>query len=180
MTACPVFSVDVESYGLYGDPFAIGVSVRDPVDNKEIDSFFAWHPLEAVEGYPEDSPGTTWLRQNVLPHLGDAPTCKTPRELRDLFWAFYEKWRARKASVVADCGAPVETRLFYLCVRDDPKARNWDGPYPLHELRSRLLERGLDPHATYPRLEDERPVHHPLCDARQSGRLWIRSEPTTQ
>ncbi len=168
-----VFSVDVESYGLYGNPFAIGVSVRDLATNKEVDSFFAWHPLTAVEGYAEDTRDTKWLHENVLPYLGTAPTHQTPRELRDAFWAFYSKWWARKAVFVADYGVPVEAHLFRLCVQDDLAARNWEGPYPLHELGTRLFDHGQDPIATYDRLPDETPAHHPLFDARQSGRLWI-------
>jgi hypothetical protein len=48
------------------------------------------------------------------------------------------------------------------------------GPYPLHEIASFMTAAGMDPMATYARLPDELPKHHPLADARQSARLlWL-------
>ena len=81
---------------------------------------------------------------------------------------------------VADCGAPCEAGFLRACVEDDLANRQWNAPYPLHELGTLLLVRGLDPQANYERLENELPKHNPLGDARQSGRLWIENycEPT--
>jgi len=172
MSIAAVFSVDAESLGLYGDIFAVGVSVRECDTNKEIDSLYVGCPLATVDGYRPDHPSIKWLEEHVLCVL-PPPTCTTAREMRDQFWAFYEKWKAAGATFVADCGVPVEANLFRRCVLDDEKTRCFQAPYPLHELGTLLLAHGKDPIGTYPRKPDELPAHHPLNDARQSGRQWI-------
>jgi hypothetical protein len=52
-------------------------------------------------------------------------------------------------------------------------AREWGGPYPLHDLASVQLALGLDPLAVNERLPDEMPEHHPLMDDRQSARQLV-------
>ncbi len=174
-----VFAVDAESYGLYGDAFAIGVSVRHPFTNIEVDKFFAWHDVSLVPGFDPTSDDTKWLAANVPPFtaLTHGTPASTPKALRTAFWRFYQEWRDRGIVVVADCGTPVEAWLFRQCVLDEP-GRTWNGPFPLHDVATRRLDNNMEPTgkddaARFPRLPEEARLHHPLCDARYSGRVWV-------
>jgi len=167
-----VFSLDVECMGLYGDVFSVGVSILDEKKN-ELESLFLRADHSLAHG-TEDS--RKWIEVNVIPTLDDVNCCSL-RELRDKFWEFYIDCKRRYPDliVVADCGAPCESGFFRACVLDDIKHRQWEAPYPLHELGTLLLARGKDPLANYERLANELPKHNPLADARQSGRLWIEN-----
>ncbi len=99
-----VFSVDAESYGLYGDAFAVGVSVRHLLTNIELDTFFAWHELELVRGFDPTSDDAKWLTNNA-PLFTAAVHGKpkdSPKALREAFWGFFQKWKDRGVVVVAD------------------------------------------------------------------------------
>ena len=167
MASVPVFAVALETCGPWGDAFAIGVSVRG-ADNREVDSFFAWHPLEATTGFDarrwKDIPR---LRAKVIPLLMGTPVCKTPSELRARFWAFYQKWSARRVLVVAASSAAAD-RLLYTCATE--AGREWR-PYEFSEFGTPVIDPGS--FVKPDRLAEERPEGHPLCDARQTGRLWL-------
>lgn len=171
-----VFALDVESLGLYGAGFAVGVTVRDEA-NRELDSLYAACPLttalrESRDVTPRD---VIYLEQNVLPHLPPCTT-KSLRGVRDAFFAFYSKWKASKdydVIYVADCGAPVEARFLADVARDDIPARAFFMPFPLHEVGTLLFLCGKDPRANYPRIAGEEQTHNPLHDARHSARLWL-------
>ena len=167
-----VFSFDVESLGLYGEGFAVGAVVFD--DGKEVDSFFASCPVDRLDSY-KDCPEETikWLQANVFPTLSE-PKYQTAREVREAFWGFYQTWKHANV-FVADCGAPVEAYFLRQCILDKHQERIWKAPYPLHELGTLLFMRGKDPTAYYERTKEELPAHNPVCDARQSGRLWIEN-----
>jgi len=175
-----LFSIDVESVGLMGTPFAIGVSVRDIENQKEIDTFSARCPIESCDDYDVEHPSLEWLQKNVLPHLHtdqSMTVVKNPYELRELFWTFYKLWRKKDdVMFMTDCGVPVESYLFRLCVMDNVKERLWESPYPLFDLSNLLYFVGKDPVGTYERNPDELPAHHPLTDARQSARLWLQNK----
>jgi len=70
-----------------------------------------------------------------------------------------------------ECGWPVEANFLEACIRDYPKTRNWEGPYPMHEIATLMLAAGMDPMGTYERLPEELPAHEPLADVRLSARL---------
>ena len=53
------------------------------------------------------------------------------------------------------------------------KEREWQGPYPLHDLASVILALGGNALELTERLPDELPAHHPLMDARQSARQLV-------
>jgi hypothetical protein len=127
--------------------------------------------LDRTEHYTAIHPSVKWLNENVIPTL-IAPTHNTPKEVRNSFWNFYSQWK-NKCIIVTDCGVPVESNFFRMCVADDPATRTWEAPYPLHELGTLLLANNKDPIGVYTRHPDESPAHNPLNDARQSGRLWL-------
>lgn len=161
---------DVESIGLHGEGFAVGFVVVAP-DGTELDSgAYSCLPDMALG----DIPGRAWIVENV-PAM--EPTHGTPRQVRDAFWTKWREWADKGAALVADCAWPVEARFLCACVDQDSMNRAWSGPYPLHDLASVLFAAGMDPNATYPRLDNELPAHHPLADARQSARLFVEALP---
>jgi hypothetical protein len=157
---------DVESIGLQGEAFAVAYVVVNRARETLAEAVLSCHPA-TCRGSQE---GRQWLAYNV-PQL--RITSRTPVHLRADFWSQWLHWKSQGAALVADCCWPVESRFLADCVDDDPQARTWEGPYPLHDLASARLARGLDPVEQLERRPDELPVHHPLCDARQSARLWL-------
>jgi hypothetical protein len=158
---------DVESVGLHGEGFAVGYVVIDEHGFRLAEGLHACPPSRAHG----DDEGRAWIAENV-PTI--EPNCVSPANVRDAFWFDWLKWKEQGAVLVADCAWPVEARFLIECVDDAPNDRRWDGPYPLHELASFMVAAGLDPMATYERLDDE-PQHDPLGDARQSARLLCRA-----
>lgn len=160
---------DVESVGLHGEGFAVGAVVVDE-SGKELSSCLFVCPIEkATEGKTGD---LEWVNKNI-PSLALTDSC--PTLVRHAFWEFWRVWKEQGAILVADCAWPVEARFLIQCVEDDKASRNWEGPYPLHDLASMLLAKGKDPTGKFGRLETENPEHNPLMDARQSARILIEN-----
>lgn len=159
---------DVESIGLHGEGFAVGYVVVREDGTEEASALFAC-PSSEAKG---DDEGRKWIDANCPPlpvtHL-------YPNNLRNAFWEEWRKWAAKGALLVADCCWPVEARFLIDCVDGDFPHRNWEGPYPLHDLATLLLAQQKDPTARTARLPDELPEHNPLCDARQSARAFLRA-----
>jgi hypothetical protein len=172
---------DVESVGLHGEGFAVGYRViradgtRPNDEDEDMPSdHYIWCDPAKARG---DDASRAWVMANV--HV---PTIKPtgqpfgdPRQVRECFWDHWMFWKQHGAILVADCLWPVEARFLGACVDDDPANRNWQGPYPFHELASIRLAAGLDPLGTEDRLPDEQPAHNALADARQSARLLIEA-----
>ncbi len=169
MSTEPYFLVfDVESIGLHGEGFAVGWVVVGKTGAIYEESYLACLP-GAASG---SRASRDWVERNI-PAI--PITHNTPIAVRDAFWRVWTLWKASGAVLVADCAWPVEARFLAKCVDDDPKAREWEGPYPLHDLASVLLANGADPLAKRERLSAELPEHHPLNDAKQSARLLIEA-----
>lgn len=158
------FVFDVESIGLHGDAFAVAGGIYS--DDGQVGwEFRLAAPREIANG---DDSDREWVDINV-PHMN--PTHPTLREMRDAFWAEWEKAKAEGAIMAAECLWPVEGGFVQQCVRDDMENRKWKGPYPFLEISSVLLAAGMDPMAEYERHPEELPKHDPTADARQSARL---------
>jgi hypothetical protein len=157
---------DVESVGLHGEGFAVGFVVVDREFNQLDCGRFACSYL-AARG---NAPGFQWCA-GLFSNL--AVTHDTPLQVREAFWCKWREWSDKGALMAADCAWPVEARFLNQCVEDHPIEREWLGPYPLLDLAPMLLQAGIDPTEKFPRLENELPEHDPLCDARQSARLFL-------
>lgn len=157
------FVFDVESVGLHGEGFAVAGGVYLPNGSALWEFQFAC-PIGECVGNEDDM---AWVKYNV-PTL--EITHRSPYAMRDDFWRQWMKAKAEGAVMATDCGWPVEAGFLKACIADN-LTRKWDGPYPLHEIASYLASAGMDPLEKYERLAGELPVHHPLCDARQSARL---------
>ena len=155
---------DVEAIGLHGEGFAVGFVLVDREGNRQAEGLVAC-PRETCSGTPDNH---VRIAQMVAPIT---PTHAQPRDMRTAFWNQWLVWKERGAVLVADCCWPVESRFLAACVDDDPVAREWQGPFPLHDLATLMLAQGLDPLATPDRREYELPAHNPLADARQSARI---------
>lgn len=154
---------DVESIGLHGDGFAVGYVVIDK-KGKLVEE-----GLRSCS--PDMAQGTAANRQWVANNVGPLPiTDRTIHEVRDAFWLIWLKWKDKNTAIVADCAWPVEAKFMIACVNDRSKEREWQGPYPLHELASFLVAAGKDPLVISKRLPNELPAHNPLNDARHSAR----------
>jgi hypothetical protein len=160
---------DVESIGLHGEAFAVGWVVIDGDGNELAARSAACHPDKAAGRETDRS----WVRQNV-PELDY--DCASPREVREVFWREWMLAKANGAELWAECAWPVEARFLAACIDDDPTARGWDGPYPLHDVATAMHMAHMDLHATYGRNGDETPAHDPMRDARQSARLLLEAE----
>lgn len=163
-----LFVFDVESIGLHGEGFAVGFVVVDSDGNRVDSGLFSCEPSQA-SGNEE---GVKWVKANVPPLL---VTHEAPCQMRAAFWKKWRDWKAKGAMLFADCAWPVEARFLAACVDDHFREREWEGPYPLHEIASVIWACGGDPMLTRERREDELPEHNPLADAIQSARLLFEA-----
>lgn len=156
---------DVESVGLHGEGFDVGYVVVNRSGETIAEKRISCDPGLARGSVKSRE----WVAEHVPQPQGHV--FESPRGVREQFWGAWLLYHARGAALVSDCGWPVEARFLAACIDDDPERREWDGPYPLHELASILLAAGMDPLAKRDRLPGELPEHDPLADARQSARL---------
>jgi len=164
-TCVPFFVFDVESIGLHGQAFSVAGGIYDE-DGSPLHEFaYHCHPDRADGEFSDRE----WVMANVTQSTA-SKNITNPRGVRDAFWHEWMKAVEQKARMFVECGWPVEASFVSACIRDDG-SRNWDGPYPMHEIASIMLAAGMDPMATYERLPHELPAHEPLADARQSARL---------
>lgn len=157
------FVFDVESIGLHGEPYAVGWTVVE--NQKEIDSECLSVNPNIVSGTDDDR---AWCDENI-PSI--SVTHVTLESLLKDFWTAWLFWKGKGAIMFAECAWPVEAKFLSMCVHIDYPEQKWSGPYPLHDIASVMLAKGMDPMATYNRTSEELPKHHPLADARQSARL---------
>lgn len=165
-----IFSIDAETIGLYGEPFAIGYTVTN-LEGKELENgYLACPPLKAKGNHLNRE----WVQINVIPHLPVETTYDSPTALCE---AIYQVWMRIKGEykevlAIADCLYPVEASLFSKMMLINEQERQWTGPYPLHEVATALLIAGINRN-DYPPLPEELPEHHPVHDARYSSRLFL-------
>jgi len=164
-----ILSFDCESAGLNGPVFAIGYVVMEngvEIESDSISSGISEHSCEC------SSPNLRWLHENTPMDVlypatqeKDNGTIKwtgSHTHLAQWFKGVLQKHS--EALIITDVGYPVETgflREIQAYV------------YPLIDVSSVLLARGIDPTSTFDRLENELPKHHPLYDARQSARVFL-------
>lgn len=149
----PLLIFDVESIGLHGEGFAVGLVVVEPKKLVTFEAGFACDPAFA-EGSDE---GRRWVIENVESLEGDDSIIYvgSPRDVRAGFWEVWAAWKEQDAWLMADCSWPVEARFLSDCVKDDT-SREQDGPYPLLDAMTLRTFKLAAP------TEDK---HHPVKDA---------------
>ena len=130
-----VFTFDAETNGLWGKAFAIGALVYDE-SGAEIARF--------VGRLPDTEVTDAWVKENVLPKIGDIPVTHDTYEA--LLASFAEFYKANKtdADVIVHMGFIVEVKIL----RDLHAAGligDWDAPYPLLDVSGNLQQAGEDP-----------------------------------
>ncbi len=167
-----ILSVDAETNGLYGEPFAVGAVCTD--DNQP-GQLYCGRSL--VSG-----PIDPWVLANVYPaveNIAPVGDGRYPALLAD-FAAWFDAHKDG-AVVIAHCGTPVEARLFrdmqWFLDRDP-----FSGPFPLHDLATALLMAGEDPTSAdgyvkkhdvmLPANVDDWSPHNPLYDAVVAEAVW--------
>lgn len=155
------FVFDVQSAGLYGNGFAVGYVVVDDADFLEHARDWRTAGVGAVECTDSDG---EWLRHNLPADVlfPEKDHRMSLNQLRAWFETEVEKYP--DVMLVSDCAFPVETNFLLACNIQ---------PYPLIDVSTALLMAGRDPVGTYDRKPEELPKHHPLADARQSGRMLL-------
>lgn len=171
-----ILSVDVESNGLHGQPFAVGAVCTH--DTGPADVYLARCPI--------DGPVDPWVAANVLPALDGLPdrfACDDNPYASFLadFAAWYDDHQDGDPLVIAHVAAPVEARLFADMVRvlhRDP----FSGPFPLHDVADLLWAVGADPLNAEAYAADHGldvgagfaglAAHNPLYDARVAELCW--------
>jgi hypothetical protein len=164
-----IVSLDVESIGLHGPAISVGAVVFK--NDEDVETFYGRVPDHELQedlkmADPEDR---VFVENHVLPHLGPE-TDASSRQMGDRFWAWWLKHKEAGATMVCDCPWPVEANFLSEVVRQGFGERKWEGPYPLVDVASFVVANGADPLEPSKRRSDELPVHHPVADARQSGR----------
>lgn len=154
------FVFDVESVGLMGEPFAFGYVILDSNNGMIVKG-------DRVSMNPADAIGTigghTWVAENCPEML---PWVANREALYNSFRSAYSLWKPHIDYFAADCPFPVETNFL---AKVFPSG---GGPYPLIDISSVLLAKGLNPLKEYERIgSHELPRHDPLADSYQSARL---------
>jgi len=164
-----IFSFDCETNGLYGKCFAVGAIVLSP-EGLILDKFSGIAQVEDVDN--------AWVKENVIPNLAGLQQFSSHKQMRNAFWGF---WMKHKDSciAIADFGVPVESGFFKQCVLDDLESRQWNAPYPLHEVETLLISKGVESDTNRIKYSEIDPntikQHNPVDDAYVSGLCWIKA-----
>ena len=160
-----VFSFDAETNGLWGRAFALSAIVYE---GGEVVATFTAYLGE--EGVTDD-----WVRENVLPKLGDLEvTHNSYKEMLKAFAAFYMEHK-EGTDIIAHMGVPVEARVL-IDMNALGYIGDWDGPYPFIDIAGNLKQVGADPtsvdsyNSEHNLMEGRKEAeglepHHPLYDS---------------
>lgn len=161
-----LFFVDAETDGLYGKFLTIAVIITDYKGN-ELERYYWGIEPKNLEVQSE------WTRKNVLPIMGKYEECQNEDDLLERFWHIWEK-NYKVAYAIADVCYPVESTLFRKCVLKDEKKRLIKGPFPLVDLSSILLAKGIDPLTERMQLIEiqGKMMHNALIDVEISIEIW--------
>ncbi len=130
--------VDAECDGLYGPFLSVAMLAVDEngVEQERLYCGVSDRLLQEVK--------SEWVKEHVLPHMGDYIVCDSEQELLDHVWCFWVSYLP-DCRACADVAYPVEQRLFARCVEEDREIRAQFAPFPLLDLSSMLYAKGIDP-----------------------------------
>jgi hypothetical protein len=164
-----ILSIDAETDGLWGKPFAIAAIVYE--DGVETDRFLARMADNRITN--------EWVMMYVLPAIADIRVTHNFWDdmLRD-FSDFYKKHK-EGAEVIAHMGYIVEAYLFRL-MHEEGFIGDFDGPYPLFDVSGNLQAAGYDPTSVDAYVKDRGLVisdygttHNPLYDAEVAAQVYM-------
>lgn len=162
--------VDVESNGLWGQPFAVG-SVRMTSGGRVLETYTGRCNIDEV---PDE-----WIEKNKIEErLINFPLKESPLHLVRDFW----NWRREDLPMFVDCGFPVDVRFLNLMAPHNKNNQTgFYSPYPLYDISSIIMSAGESP--LVDRYEYAKELigetcgtaHNPLWDAEVSGLCAIRA-----
>lgn len=168
-----ILSIDAETDGLWGDPFALAAIVyEDGVETARL-----------CGRLPDDQVHDPWVLMYVLPTLGQSDglcpiTHENYSDFMSDFADFYKKHK-EGAEVICHMGYIVEAHLFRE-LRALGYLGDWDAPYPLFDVSGNLQQAGFDPtsvdsYAKEFKLEvsDYGTTHNPLYDAEVAAKVYM-------
>jgi len=177
-----IISIDVESNGLYGQPFCVGAVEMD-WGGRVLRGLISRCPLDEVED--------DWVKENVLPSLKEVSLCVADLSgLQDHFISWLKEvmngyGESDRPIVLVDAGFPVDCGFLYGAFRSIARSHEEDvqrySPYPVVDLSSILAARGIDPdvsrneYASYLLGGRGMMKHHPLFDAEVSALCLVRA-----
>ena len=165
-----IISIDAETNGLWGKPFAIAAIVYQ--EGIEIERVSFRCPIKGEIN--------EWVEQNVLPQMVEIPlTHKTLEEMYQAFAAWYMASK-KDASILWHMGHVVEANIF----RDLVSLKmigEWDAPYTPIEVSMLLYAAGEAADSVDSYLQKysiEKPTliggtHNPLYDAEVAAKVFF-------
>ena len=166
-----IISLDAETNGLWGQPFAVAFIVYN-AEGVELD--------RATFRCPIEGDVNQWVESNVLPEMGAIEMTHDTYE--DMLMAIGEWWLANKegASVLWHMGHIVEVHLFRELHRVGAIG-DWDAPYTPVELSGLLESAGypadsVDNYVTAKGLtlpDYEGGTHNPLYDSAAAAAVYF-------
>lgn len=161
-----LFFIDAETDGLYGKVISAAVVVLDGT-YRELERHY-W-------GIEKDNLNieTKWVMEHVVPVMGHYEPCKNEEDLLSKVWEVWSRY-CENAYAIADVCYPVEAGLFEKCVRMDPEDRIQKAPYPLIDLGSVLMAKGIDPLIERKKLvkSEKTKQHNALEDVEMAIEIW--------
>jgi len=164
-----VLSVDAETDGLWGMPFAVGAVVYDE-SGKEITRYV---------GRSNVPPTNTWVLENVWPNTHNIPVVGDTDALLKDFADFYTRMRSQyDVTVLWHMVHVVEAYLFRLLV-EKGFIGEWDAPYVPIEVSAYLQQAGYKPDSVDSYISAngleagyDGATHNPLYDCIVAYRVW--------
>lgn len=168
-----LLSLDVESYGILGQPFSYGIVVSDLNTGETVAEIYEFSSASLVDA--RKSGINQWVEDNVVSVAGE--TTLGFLSVEQAFLTDWEELLRVDCNYIwcADHPHPVESLFISNVMKMRSKYGKLENksdlelsPYPLLDINSIRWSLGLS--TTFDRLSNELPVHHPLMDARQSLR----------
>lgn len=161
-------SIDAETDGLWGQPFAVAAVVYQVVEGVlvEQDRICLFYGAEIKN---------TWVKENVLPALEMEPTNSSYTTMLEEFAHFYME--NKDATTLWHMGHIVEAYLFRE-LQSLALIGEWDAPYTPIEVATMLQLVGKDPSSvdTYARENNivlpEGSTHNPLYDCIVAAKVF--------
>lgn len=164
-----VLSVDAETDGLWGAPFAVGAVAYNNGGDE----------IARYAGRSNVPPTNPWVLENVSPNLNDINVVGDTDDLLRDFADFYNHMRSQYGvTVLWHMGHVVEAYLFRLLV-EKKLIGEWDAPYVPVEVSAYLQMAGYAPdsvdkylEANNLHLEFDGKAHNPLDDCIVAYKVW--------
>ncbi len=164
-----ILSIDAETDGLWGNPFAIAAIVYE--GTTEVAHFIARLPNETITN--------TWVKENVLPTLQNVTVTHTDyRSMLQDFAAFYKIYKA-EADCICHMGYIVEAHLLREMHRIGAIG-DWDAPFPFYDISGNLQAAGENPTSVDEYVKKHQitishtgSTHNPLYDCEVTARVYM-------